>query len=48
MQSLNGGRLCHILVTRARLGQQSMTRVAGYENGCAAFAATADKKIASE
>ena len=34
-QSLNGARLCHILVPRARLthGQQSNARVAGYENG---------------
>jgi hypothetical protein len=34
-QSLNGARLCQILVPRACLthGQESMTRVAGYENG---------------
>jgi hypothetical protein len=34
-QSSGGARLCHILVLRGRLtrGQQSMTRVEGYENG---------------
>ena len=46
-QSLNGARLCYILVPRACLtyDQQSMTRVAVYENG---FASTAGQSLASE